>query len=80
MADDLANAARILSRAAERLTKQVSNTVESNPRSSVAAPVAASPSREDESSRMEEELKSLFPHHFHQPSRFGCRGNHGSHK
>ena len=35
MADNLANAARILSRATERLTTQVSNTAESNPSSSV---------------------------------------------
>ena len=52
-----------------------SNTVECNPSSSVAAPVAAGPSRGDGSSRIDEELKSLFPHHFHQPSCFGSHGN-----
>ena len=75
MADDLANATRILSRAAERLSTEVNDTVESNPNSSVAAPVAAGPSGADEASRMEVELKSLFPHHFHQPSRFSSRRN-----
>ena len=49
--------------------------VESNPSSSVAALVAAGPSRADASSRMEVELKTLFPHYFHQPSRFSSRGN-----
>lgn len=75
MADDLANATRIRSRAAERLSTEVSNTVESNSSSSVAAPVTAGPSRADEASRMEVEFKSLFPHHFHQPSRFINRRN-----
>ena len=65
MADDLANAAIILSMAAERLTTQVNNTVESNPSSLVAAPVVAGPSRADGSSRMEEEweiaISTSFP-------------------
>ena len=57
------------------LSTEVNNTVESNPSASVAAPVAAGPCRADEASRMEVELKSLFPHHFHQPSLFSSRRN-----
>ena len=69
MADDPANAGRMLSRAAERLTTQVMTTVESIPSSSAVEPTASG------SSRVEMELKSLFPHHFHQPSNTSSRLN-----
>ena len=69
MADDLANAARMLSRAAERLTTQVMTTVESIQSSSAVEPTASG------SSMVEMELKSLFPHHLHQPSNTSSRLN-----
>ena len=69
MADDPANAGRMLSRAAERLTTQVMTTVESIPSSSAVEPTASG------SSRVEMELKSLFPHNFHQPSNTSSRLN-----
>ena len=62
MADDLANAARILSRAAERLTTQVNNTVKSNPSFAVAAAVALGPSRADGDGRgIEIAISTSFP-------------------
>ena len=69
MADDFAKAARMLSRAAKRLTTQVMTSVESIPSSSAVEPTAAG------SSRVEMELKSLFPHHFHQPRNTSSRLN-----
>lgn len=61
MADDLVQVARMLSRAAERLTTNIENS----PSSSEASPAATvTPT---DSSRMDRELGTLFPHHF-QPS------------
>ena len=59
MADDLANAARILSRAASRLAS--SSSAESSPSFSSRAPEATS--------RTDDELRTLFPHHFTSSSR-----------
>ena len=71
MADDLASVARILSRAAQRLTTQVNNTVESNLSFSVAAPVAAGPSRADGVSRMEKsEIEIAFSTSFPSAEQF----------
>lgn len=62
MADDLVDAARILTRAAERLT---SNNSLSSSNSSEVTPVVATPVTTGSSPRSpENELRSLFPHHF----------------
>lgn len=61
MAEDLAQAARMLSRAAERLT----TSIESSP--STSQPAVATAATDNGPGRFQRELSTLFPHHF-QPT------------